>query len=466
MNKGLNANQTFFNETFKSFSVAIDLYSGTRNVIFIYPIYKAHSSKIDFSLIYNKLDNENIFGNHITHNYHSYIFDISNHNLKYRHFDGFTYSFFVASGSSNVYKSNEINATIERVGSGNSLYYLLKIQGIKEAKYVNIGNKYLIDNIDFGVEQISFTYIGGKLIGIVSTDNAFPISNQKEAIAITYLDDRTTISVIKNLTEITYHTTLIFDEDNNLRKLSKFSDVTLDSFDLSLTDSLTYIKDNFTNKYINVIQGLTTYEYRNEYGKHISISYSGRETVLTNYLNEQIKYIFENELIQTIYKDHVIQYCCFSNNKKIVNATYYDDPTKIGDILSSYTVYKENEEINSSMSSNISINASFTSEIDLNARDEVIQEQIIGEYPFLAYQNRNGVVFEFDGTETVKKRYNKSGYENDIHSFLIYYKLDDYDDYFSHLSFDIKYYDSNNNEVACIKKTIIDRNAERGRSRF
>ncbi|MCQ3035439.1 MAG: hypothetical protein MJ248_04435 [Bacilli bacterium] len=173
---------------------------------------------------------------------------------------------------------------------------------------------------------------------------------------------------------------------------------------------------------------LTGYEYTDEYGLSTSIVISDNESTVTTPYGEVTTYKFYNGLIYEILKDNSINYYAFDNNKLIVNSHIYNEPNKIGGRLTNYVIYQNDSTL--------------------------INDETLNTYPLPIYQNERGIVFEFDETEKLTKRFDYKGRKGEPVSTVIYYQLYDFDDFFGYVNFTINFYTSSGRKLLTTSPTI------------
>ena len=184
-NKGFYKNETFFTQKFKNLTICLDLNKNNENTLFTLPIYTSNTSKLlSLSLVYNKLDSSPSFCNDLSHNYHSYISNVTSQSLSLRFFDGNTYVFRTSNGK---FVNDELDAEISNVGI---IFYELKMPGYKSIKYITNGSVFILFQIESYEESLTFGYDSDGKITAIQSD-AF----NSESITFTYEQNHTYIDI-------------------------------------------------------------------------------------------------------------------------------------------------------------------------------------------------------------------------------------------------------------------------------
>ncbi|MCQ3034792.1 MAG: hypothetical protein MJ248_01005, partial [Bacilli bacterium] len=164
-NKGFYKNETFFTRKFKNLTICLDLNKNNENTLFVLPLYTSNTSKLlSLSLVYNKLDSSPSFCNDLSHNYHSYISNVTSQSLSLRFFGGNTYVFRASNGK---FVNDELDAEISNVGI---IFYELKMSGYKSIKYITNGPVFILFQIESYDETLTFGYDSDGKITTIQSD--------------------------------------------------------------------------------------------------------------------------------------------------------------------------------------------------------------------------------------------------------------------------------------------------------
>ena len=422
-NFGFYKNETFFKHTFKDFTVLLDLHKTDENILFSLPLYSSNISKLlSISLLYNKLEVDSSICDNLSLNFYSYIFNKTIRTLELRFFDGYTYLFSI-DGSS--YKCSELDASITFSGSTATL----ELPGYKRLIYTNHNSKYLLTKIEGYQEDLNFSYSGDELTQITSS------AYQSETISISYNYDEIVISVSRNSTQIYEYS--IQHINGCLDSIICNSGSTyLWKYDFIIQNNVISITDTDTNKLISLTKSGETYTFIDELNLTTTIQINNSYSLITDPYGQTTKYTFDNGYIYKIEKDNNVNFYYFKSKHLIVEGTLFDDFNKIGGRLTDYSIYQN--------SSAVSI------------------ESVLSTYPNPYYQNELGLTFSFDEDEVLVKRYFYKGRKNQPISSIIYYNLDDYDEYFGYLDFKINFFNSNDDKLLTTSPTISYSRSEMG----
>lgn len=415
-NTSFHSYETFFSKSFKDVNLLLNLYKDNENVLFRLPLYASDVSKlISISLLYNDLDNDGNLLDKLSINYHCYLFNVDQYGLDLRFIDGCVYH-FTKPRSDIIYTNSELDGFVYFEETTATLL----IPGYKKLLFGQNGNNYRLTKIQGYQDTLTFTYTGNKLSSITST------AYHSEIISFIYNTNSTFINIYRN-TELIY-SYFISHSSGVLTSISCNGSSCLWDYSFSFINNGIAVTDSFSNNYVSLSKNGSTYTYLDEFNLLTTIEINDDYTLLTDSNNEVTKYIFDSDLLYRIEKDNTVKFISFKNKKLVVEASFYEDLTKIGGRLSNYSIYK-----NGSIISN---------------------ESLLHTYPNPFYQNELGITFYFNDEETLVKRYFYKGNKNQPVSTLIYYNLDDYDDYFGYVDFKINFYNHAGKKLLSTSPTI------------